>query len=216
MFTGIIEEIGIVKAITKGEKGARISIDAKKVLEDVKLGDSISTNGVCLTVTDFSSSNFTVDVMGETIRRSNLGILSPGMEVNLERAMKANDRFGGHIVSGHIDGTGRIIDLKKEDNAVWVTIAAERELFKYIISKGSIAIDGISLTVSYVDDSTFKVSIIPHTKEETNLLGKKVGDAVNLECDMVGKYIEKLMNYGDEKTGKSKIDMDFLKNNGFV
>lgn len=216
MFTGIIEEIGTIKAIMKSEKGARISIDARKVLEDVKLGDSISTNGVCLTVTDFSPSNFTVDVMAETIRRSNLGILSPGMKVNLERAMKASDRFGGHIVSGHIDGTGRIIDLKKEDNAVWVTVSAERELLKYVISKGSIAIDGISLTVAYVDDSTFKVSIIPHTKEETTLLGKKVGDAVNLECDLVGKYIEKLMNYGDEKQAKSSIDMDFLKNNGFA
>lgn len=216
MFTGIIEEIGTVKAIMKSTKGARISIYARKVLEDVKLGDSICTNGVCLTVTDFSDSNFTVDVMAETIRRSNLGALSPGAKVNLERAMKASDRFGGHIVSGHIDGTGKIVDLQKEDNAVWVTISAESEVLKYIISKGSIAIDGISLTVAYVDDSSFKVSIIPHTKEETTLLRKKVGDAVNLECDLVGKYIEKLMNYGTDKHVESGIDMDFLRNNGFA
>ncbi|MCR3955558.1 MAG: riboflavin synthase [Gudongella sp.] len=216
MFTGIIEEIGSVKAIMKSAKGARISIDARKVLEDVKLGDSICTNGVCLTVTDFSDSNFTVDVMAETIRRSNLGVLSPGAKVNLERAMKASDRFGGHIVSGHIDGTGKIIDLQKEDNAVWVTISAESEVLKYIISKGSIAIDGISLTVAYVDDSSFKASIIPHTKEETTLLRKQVGDAVNLECDLVGKYIEKLMNYGTDKHVESGIDMDFLRNNGFA
>jgi len=216
LFTGIIEEIGTIKAITKSEKAARISIDATKVLEDVKLGDSISTNGVCLTVTDFSKSNFTVDVMAETIRRSNLGHLSPGMEVNLERALKASDRLGGHIVSGHIDGTGTIVDLKKEDNAIWVTVAAERELLKYIISKGSIAIDGISLTVAYVDESVFKVSIIPHTKEYTTLLYKKVGDVVNLECDLVGKYIEKLMSYGKKEDRGSKIDMDFLKKNGFV
>lgn len=216
MFTGIIEEIGTVRAIMKSEKGARISIDARKVLEDVKLGDSICTNGACLTVTDFTASNFTVDVMAETIRRSNLGALSPGAQVNLERAMKASDRFGGHIVSGHIDGTGKIINIQKEDNAVWVTISADRGILKYIISKGSIAIDGISLTVAYVDDSSFRVSIIPHTKEETTLLRKKIGDAVNLECDLVGKYIEKLMSYGDDKQAKSGIDMDLLRNNGFA
>ncbi|MGM0395852.1 MAG: riboflavin synthase [Bacillota bacterium] len=216
MFTGIIEEIGTVRAITKSEKAARISIDATKVLEDVKLGDSISTNGVCLTVTNFSKSNFTVDVMAETIRRSNLGLLSPGMEVNLERSLKASDRLGGHIVSGHIDGIGKIIDLKKEDNAIWITVSADRNLLRYIISKGSIAIDGISLTVAYVDDNNFQVSIIPHTKEYTTLLQKKVGDVVNLECDLVGKYIEKLMVYGKNDSGESKIDMEFLQRNGFV
>ncbi len=216
MFTGIIEEIGTVRAITKSEKAARISIDAIRVLEDVKLGDSISTNGVCLTVTDFSKSSFTVDVMAETIRRSNLGLLTPDMEVNLERALKASDRLGGHIVSGHIDGTGKIVSLKKEDNAVWVTVSAERNLLKYIISKGSIAIDGISLTVAYVDDNVFEVSIIPHTKESTTLLHKKVGDVLNLECDLVGKYIEKLMIYGKNEPVESKIDMEFLQRNGFV
>ncbi len=216
LFTGIIEEIGTVRAITKSEKAARISIDATKVLEDVKLGDSISTNGVCLTVTNFSKSNFTVDVMAETIRRSNLGLLSPGMEVNLERSLKASDRLGGHIVSGHIDGIGKIIDLKKEDNAIWITVSADRNLLRYIISKGSIAIDGISLTVAYVDDNNFQVSIIPHTKEYTTLLQKKVGDVVNLECDLVGKYIEKLMVYGKNDSGESKIDMEFLQRNGFV
>ncbi|WP_132251668.1 riboflavin synthase [Natranaerovirga pectinivora] len=216
MFTGLIEEIGLVVSVNKGAKSAALTIKASKVLEGVKIGDSISTNGVCLTVTSFTSSSFTVDVMPETIRRSNLVDLKNGSRVNLERAMKLGDRFGGHIVSGHIDGVGTISEFQEEDNATWVTIESSRSVLKYIIEKGSIAIDGTSLTVAGVSDTSFKVSIIPLTKEETTLLSKKVGEKVNLECDMVGKYIEKLMHFKEEEPKKSVIDMDFLKSNGFA
>lgn len=215
MFTGIIEEIGKIQGIIKSTKSAKVIINASKVLEDVNLGDSISTNGVCLTVTEFSANRFTVDVMAETMRKSNLDQLTIGEEVNLERALRVGDRLGGHIVSGHIDGTGIITNYEKEDNAIWVTIKADREILRYIIQKGSITIDGISLTVAYIDDKVFKVSIIPHTKEVTTLLKKKVGDIVNLECDMVGKYIEKLIMTKEDTKDKQKIDLDFLRINGF-
>jgi riboflavin synthase len=215
MFTGLVEEIGRVQAIVKSTKSARITIKASKVLEEVKLGDSISTNGVCLTVTEFSSNSFSVDVMAETMRRSNLHRLSPGDEVNLERALRVGDRLGGHIVSGHIDGVGTITNYEDEDNAVWVTIATEPEVLRYIVQKGSIAIDGISLTVAYVDETVFKVSIIPHTKEVTTLLRRKIGHVVNLECDMVGKYIEKMLKSKEQAPIKKGIDMNFLSEHGF-
>ncbi|KYH29640.1 riboflavin synthase [Clostridium colicanis] len=216
MFTGIVEEIGKVDTVVIGRKSARIKIHAKKVLEDVKLGDSISTNGVCLTVTEFDDSSFTVDVMAETMRRSNLGNLQKGSMVNLERAFKIGDRLGGHIVSGHIDGVGVINELKREDNAIWVSIGAPLEILRYVVLKGSIAIDGVSLTVAYVDDNEFKVSVIPHTQEETTLTHKKVGDKVNLECDMIGKYIEKLLVSREISSCKRGIDEDFLRENGFL
>ncbi len=213
MFTGLIEEIGIVKRIKKNTKSFQMIIQANKVLENIKIGDSISTNGVCLTVTEFDSNSFTVDVMPETLRRSNL---KKSRRVNLERALKVGDRLGGHFVSGHIDDVGIIKSFKNEGNAVWVTIEPNHEILKYIIQKGSIAIDGISLTVAYVDDKRFKVSIIPLTKDETTLLNKKVGDKVNLECDMVGKYIEKFTRLEDKEKVKDSIDINFLKQNGFV
>lgn len=216
MFTGLIEEIGRVESIIKSAKSAKITIKAKKVLEGVKLGDSICTNGVCLTVTSFGSSRFSVDVMAETMRRSNLRNFSPGDEVNLERALNLGDRLGGHIVSGHIDGIGTIENFEQEDNAVWITIAASPEILKYIVQKGSIAIDGVSLTVAYVDDSVFKVSIIPHTKDMTTLLRKKAGDEVNLECDMIGKYIEKFLESKEQAPAKKGIDFNFLSENGFA
>ncbi|MFL0269080.1 riboflavin synthase [Candidatus Clostridium radicumherbarum] len=216
MFTGIVEEIGKIEGIIKSEKSARITIKAHKVLEDVKLGDSICTNGVCLTVTAFNNGKFTVDVMAETMRRSNLRNISPGTEVNLERALRASDRLGGHMVSGHIDGTGTIKDFEEEDNAVWLTIDAPPELLKYIVQKGSIAIDGVSLTVAYIDDKVFKVSIIPHTKDATTLLKKKIGEIVNLECDMIGKYIEKFLQTKEQPATKKAIDFNFLSDNGFV
>lgn len=216
MFTGIVEEIGRVHSVIKSAKSAKITIKASRVLEDIKLGDSISTNGVCLTVTEFTSKTFTVDVMAETMRRSSLNVLSFGDEVNLERALRVGDRLGGHIVSGHIDGIGRISNYENEDNAVWVTIEACNDILKYIVQKGSIAIDGISLTVAYVDETVFKVSIIPHTKEVTTLLKKKVGDVVNLECDVVGKYIEKLILVKEETPTKGAIDMNFLSEHGFA
>ncbi|MBL4935058.1 riboflavin synthase [Clostridium sp. YIM B02515] len=216
MFTGLVEEIGRVQSIVKGTKSAKLLINVGKVLEEVRLGDSISTNGVCLTVTEFNSKSFAVDVMAETMRRSNLHLLSPGDEVNLERALKVGDRLGGHMVSGHIDGMGTIANYEKEDNAIWVTIAADAEILRYIVQKGSIAIDGISLTVAYVDESVFKVSIIPHTKDVTTLIRKKVGDVVNLECDMVGKYIEKLLLSKEQAPVKQGIDMNFLSKHGFA
>lgn len=218
MFTGIVEEVGTIKEIKKGSKSAILTIKGDVVTKDSKLGDSIAVNGVCLTVTSLSGNIFTADVMAETMRRTSLGDLSAGSKVNLERAMAANGRFGGHIVSGHIDGTGTIQNFLREDNAVWVTIGAESKILKYIIEKGSIAIDGISLTVAYVDESCFKVSIIPHTASETTLLAKKVGDVVNLENDVVGKYVEKLLGYKDEKESKhsSGISEDFLIKNGFM
>lgn len=216
MFTGLVEEIGTIDSISKSEKSAKITIKAEKVLEDVKLGDSICTNGVCLTVVSFDSHKFTVDVMAESMRRSNLKNLSKGDEVNLERALRLGDRLGGHIVSGHIDGTGKIEDYTREDNAVWITVSAPPELLRYIIQKGSIAIDGVSLTVAYSDDEVFKVSIIPHTKDATTLLRKKPGQEVNLECDMIGKYIENFMKFDNKAGSKSGINMEFLARNGFL
>lgn len=217
MFTGIIEEIGTIKSINSTGISSQLCISANKILEDTKIGDSIAVNGVCLTVTSIKSNLFTADVMAETLRRSNLGSLVPQSKVNLERAMPANGRFGGHIVSGHIDGTGTIVETKPEGNAVWIKINCSDNLLKYIIHKGSITIDGISLTVAKVTDSDFSVSIIPHTAENTTLLQKKSGDVVNLENDVVGKYIEKLLSFQkiDEQKPQSKITEEFLRQNGF-
>ncbi len=212
MFTGIIEEIGTVRRIEHGAKGARLTIQAKTVLEDTRIGDSIATNGVCLTVVSMTDDSFSADVMAESLRRSSLGTLQGGSLVNLERAMAANGRFGGHIVSGHIDGTGTIASQKREDNAVWVKIKTPAPLLRYIVEKGSIAIDGVSLTVAAVTDTDFSVSIIPHTGAQTILLGKKPGDPVNLECDVIGKYVEKLT--APHKTGG--ISTNFLAENGFL
>lgn len=224
MFTGIVEEVGTIVTISKGAQSSKLTLQGKVIFEDMHIGDSIAVNGVCLTVTEKTANTFTVDVMAETLRRSSLGTLSKGSKVNMERAMAANGRFGGHIVSGHIDGTGTIESFVKEDNAVWVTIAAPSKLLKYIIEKGSITIDGISLTVAYVDNQCFKVSLIPHTAANTTLLTKKAGDMVNLENDIVGKYIDKLLHFdtdeedvADYKAETSRgISMEFLSENGFV
>ena len=211
MFTGIVEEIGTVRRVTDGS----IEIGAKLVLEGTKIGDSIAVNGVCLTVTTLRGDGFTADVMPETLRRSNLGTLRNGDGVNLERAMAADGRFGGHIVSGHIDGVGTIISQRKEGNATWVTISAPTEILKYIVEKGSIAIDGISLTVAAVTDADFSVSLIPHTGDATILLQKKCGDQVNLENDIVGKYVERLMTAASPTKTESRITLGFLQDNGF-
>lgn len=218
MFTGIVEEIGQIKAVQKNVKSVRLTIMADKVLGDVKLGDSIAVNGVCLTVTEFTSASFIADVMPETMKRSNLGSLNIGAGVNLERALKVSDRLGGHIVSGHIDGMGQVIGKKQDDNAIWIHIGAPPEILKYIIQKGSVAIDGISLTVAYVDDKSFKVSIIPHTQDETTLVNLKTGTEVNLENDLTAKYIEKFLFFNEEekKNKKSSLTMDLLEENGFI
>ena len=213
MFTGIIEEIGAVRRIERGAKGARLATAAQTGLAGTRIGDRIATNGVCLTVTDLTADSFSADVMAESLRRSGLGALQAGSPVNLERAMPLDGRFGGHIVSGHIDGTGTLASLRREDNAVWLTVRAAPSLLRYIVEKGSVAIDGVSLTVAAVDGTGFSVSIIPHTGAQTILLGKKPGDTVNLECDVIGKYVEKLLGpYGQAQGG---ITMEFLAQNGF-
>lgn len=217
MFTGIVEEVGTIVSISKGAKSSRLTIKGMLIFEDMHIGDSIAVNGVCLTVTERNSNTFIVDVMAETLRRSSLGSLTKGSRVNMERAMAANGRFGGHIVSGHIDGTGWIEGYVREDNAVWVTIQTSPDILKYIIEKGSITIDGISLTVAYVDAHCFKVSLIPHTASNTTLLEKKAGDIVNLENDVVGKYIDKLLHYEKETSGYTGgISLEFLSQNGFM
>ena len=214
MFAGIIEEVGTVKAVKRSGTSSFIEIQAKKVLEDVHLGDSIAVNGVCLTVTHCDGSIFRADVMNETLSRSSLGSLTTGSLVNLERAMAADGRFGGHIVSGHIDGTGTVSDIRNDGIAVWYTITAPPELLRYIVEKGSIAIDGISLTVAKVTETSFSVSIIPHTAAQTILGTKKTGDMVNLENDIIGKYVEKLMKPA-EAAPQSGITMECLAKNGF-
>ena len=206
MFTGLVEEVGTLQGVHRGSNSAILTIGARTVLEGTKVGDSIMTNGVCLTVTELGATYFSADVMHETLRRSSLGDLSPGSPVN----------------SGHIDGTGTVTELRQDDNAVWYTISAAPELLRYIVEKGSICIDGISLTVAAVDDRSFKVSIIPHTRAVTNLSTKGVGSTVNLECDVIGKYVEKLLGpFGtaggtspqEEKT--SGITEAFLREYGF-
>lgn len=218
MFTGIIEEIGMIQGITQGATSARLHIKASTVMDNVKLGDSIAVNGVCLTVCSLTASSFEADVMNETLKRTSLGILSRGSKVNLERAMKADGRFGGHIVSGHIDGTGSIRSFEKDGIATIVTIQTKPEIIHYVIEKGSIAIDGTSLTVTKVDlkEQTFQVSLIPHTKENTILLSKKKGELVNLENDVIGKYIERFLHSEQTQQPKaSGITEEFLARCGF-
>ena len=216
IFTGIIEELGVVKSIAINGTSGCITIKAQKVLEGTQLGDSIAVNGTCLTVTSINSDGFSADVMAETVRRTSLSQVGKGDMVNLERAMILNGRFGGHIVSGHIDGTGTITKYTKEENAIWVTIKAPDEILDLIVEKGSICIDGISLTVATVSDRDFQVSIIPHTAKETTLIHKKVGSLVNLENDIVGKYIKKLMENKQEEQSKkaSGLTMEMLEEYG--
>lgn len=217
MFTGIVEEIGTINHIKNGVKSSKLIINCNKVLEKTEIGDSICTNGVCLTVTNINKGTFEADVMSETIRKSNLNTLKIGSKVNLERALSLSTRLGGHLVSGHIDGTGYIKDLKKEDTEIWITIKTSVDILRYIVYKGSITIDGISLTIAYVDNDVFKVSIIPHTLQQTILSSKNIGDSVNLECDMIGKYVEKLLGISNsDKQQSNNINETFLKENGFI
>ena len=217
MFTGIIEEVGAVKQITHGQHSEVLNIQARTVLENTKIGDSIAVNGICLTVTRLFADSFSADVMHETLNRSSLAGLMVGSKVNLERAMAADGRFGGHIVSGHIDGTGVIRSLIREENAIWVSIGTSPQILHLIVEKGSICIDGISLTVAKVEEEGFQVSVIPHTGEETTLLEKVPGDSVNLENDVIGKYVERLLGLGksEEEKKESGITMEFLQEFGF-
>lgn len=213
MFTGIIEEIGTVHKIKKGQLSVVLEVCAKTVLEDMKIGDSIAVNGVCLTVTALYSGSFVADVMHETLKRSALAALIPGGHVNLERAMSASGRFGGHIVSGHIDGTGKIVYIQKDDNAVWFTIHTNPEIMRYVVEKGSVAIDGISLTIAKADRDRFSISAIPHTVRQTVLNERKEGDSVNLEADIVGKYVGKFLSF--KQNTDSHITKEFLEKYGY-
>lgn len=192
MFTGIIEDIGRIESIEaiNNDAGLLLTIASEKIVSDVNLGDSISVNGICLTVTNYTDTNFQVEVMPETIAKTSLEGIANNSRVNLERAMKANARFGGHIVSGHIDGIGKITAIEADGIANWYTVQTSEPLMRYIIMKGSVAIDGTSLTVAGVEGDTFRVSIIPHTSEQTIFSNYQVGTIVNLENDIVGKYIE--------------------------
>lgn len=215
MFTGIVEEIGIIKQIKQGKYSAILTISARDVLNGTKIGDSIAVNGICLTVTDLLPGAFMADVMHETLNRSTLTGLSVGNPVNLERAMQANGRFGGHIVAGHVDDIGKIVKVEKDDTAVWFTIQAKPELMRYIVEKGSVAVDGISLTVAKITETAFSVSAIPHTIKQTVLQEKKEGDLVNLEADIIGKYVEKLLSPAPKQQRESKITKEFLTDYGF-
>lgn len=203
MFTGLVEEVGTVQNIRRGSRSCVLTIGCQTVLEGSNIGDSICVNGVCLTATSLGSRYFTADAMPETLDRSSLGHLAPGSSVNLERAMPADGRFGGHIVSGHIDGTGTVRSIRRDDNAVWYTVEAPPAILRFIVEKGSIAIDGISLTVADVDESSFRVSIIPHTQQVTALRDRGVGSVVNLENDIIGKYVEKLLLPYENASGHS-------------
>ncbi|KPH75158.1 riboflavin synthase [Oceanobacillus caeni] len=217
MFTGIIEEIGTVKKIQKvSDQAVTMTISSSKILEDVGLGDSISVNGICLTVTHFTSDYFEVDAMPETIKATSLNSLKKGSSVNLERAMAANGRFGGHFVSGHIDATGKIVKKKKEQNAIYYDIEIPNDLTKYILPKGSITVDGTSLTIFGIQKSIFTISLIPHTAKETILGEKEEGDIVNIECDMLAKYVQKMLQNDDHEQKVNRISKDFLQQNGFM
>lgn len=214
MFTGIVEELGRVRQVLPGARAGKLVIEASVVLMGTRIGDSIAVNGVCLTVTEIGGGAFTADVMPETLRKSGLGQLRAGDEVDLERAMPADGRFGGHIVSGHIDGTGRIRSMRREQNALVVEIEAPRDIMALVVEKGSIAIDGISLTVASAARDAFTVSLIPHTAAQTVLAGKRPGDVVNLENDIIGKYVQKLLGEQGGRAGGG-LTLDYLQANGF-
>lgn len=218
MFTGIIEEIGTLARIERSAGFCHLTVSASKVLDDCKAGDSIAVNGTCLTVTRQFSDGFVADVMAETMRRTNLQNLRVGDKLNLERSLRPGDRLGGHIVAGHVDGVGIIVNLKPEDIAILMTVDVPSPLMKYVAVKGSICVDGVSLTVTDISASGFQVSLIPFSKENTTLGLKRVGDDVNIEVDMLARYIERLISHSNELLVKhpSDIDQDFLKTHGFV
>lgn len=215
MFTGIVEEIGTVTQVRRGSYSAELTIQAEKVLKTAKIGDSIAVNGICLTVTAMTNRSFSADVMHETLNRSTLVRLAAGCRVNLERAMPANGRFDGHIVAGHVDGIGTVSKIWRDDTAIWFTIQAAPNILRYIVEKGSVALDGISLTVAAVTQRDFSVSAIPHTVAQTVLQERSEGDQVNLETDIIGKYVEKLLFPVAQKQQTSTITREFLSQNGF-
>lgn len=217
MFTGIIEELGTVQKIVSKGNTLVLTIQGKKVLEDIKLGDSVAVNGVCLTVTEFNDRFILLDVMPETFKSTTLAGLKQGSQVNLERAMSANGRFGGHFVTGHVDTTGQIVSIEPKENAIYIHISIPKEFSHLALYKGSIAIDGTSLTIFGLNENTVTVSIIPHTAKESVVGLKKVGEIVNLEFDMIGKYLHSFLTKDNRVTEtKSGITTDFLKENGYL
>ncbi|MBI3811688.1 MAG: riboflavin synthase [Nitrospirae bacterium] len=216
MFTGIVEEMGVVQTIDRRKRSARLSVLARTVLEDLAVGDSITVNGVCLTATGRTEKEFTADVSSETMNVTNLGSLKAGDAVNLERAVRVNSRLGGHLVTGHIDGVGLIRDRRQDEDAWLLTIEMPKDLLRYCIKKGSIAVDGISLTINQVTDRDIQVAIIPHTAEATTLGLKGVGTTINLECDLIGKYIERLLLERGPEAPPQKVDRDYLKRKGLL
>ena len=213
MFTGIIEETGILVSSARGPRSCVLNIRARAVLDGTGPGDSIAVNGVCLTAATVSPTGFTADVMPETLARTGLGSMKPGALVNLERAMAADGRFGGHIVAGHVDDVGRITQIRRDDTAIWYTVEAKEEVLRYIVEKGSVALDGISLTVAAVTRRDFSISAIPHTVRQTVLQERREGDIVNVETDVIGKYIEKLTARAPEH--RRVITKEYLLENGF-
>lgn len=213
MFTGLIEELGIVKSFEKNSSGAVLVVECKKILDDVRLGASVAINGACHTVVDFSSNSITVQTSNETLNVSNFANLSKGDKVNLERAMTLSSRLDGHLVSGHIDGMAIFIDKKTDGFSNKLFFKLDEKLRKYVIYKGSIAINGISLTVAGIDNTVFSVEIIPHTMQETNLADLKLGDIVNIETDVIAKYVE---NFSHVSNNTTKITKSFLEENGFI
>lgn len=215
MFTGIVEDLGTIKEMKQvSGQAVEMTIESEKIVEDMQLGDSISVNGICLTATEFDDKQFKVEAMPETIKSTSLKLLDKGLKVNLERAMAAGGRFGGHFVSGHVDGIGTITRKQSVENAIYYDVEIPEHFMDLILHKGSITVDGISLTVFAVDGNSFTISLIPHTAKETVLGDKGVGDIVNIECDMLAKYVKQLLNHSEEKnTGVTK---EVLQENGFI
>lgn len=223
MFTGLVEELASVVRVDVRQSGANIELGARRIMQDMSIGDSIAVNGVCLTVVKFNQTTFTLDAVPETIRKTNLDGLKPGRLVHVERAIAANGRFGGHLVTGHIDGVGFLQNRVQEGMAQIITVAAPPEIMKYVMAKGSICIDGVSLTVMNILEEVFQVSMIPHTGQVTTLSNAPIGSRLNLECDVLAKYVERMlqasMNNAMTKTGQgsdSTINIDFLTKHGFV
>lgn len=215
MFSGIIEEIGKIRDIKKGVKSNNIAVSAKKIFTDLKEGDSISIDGACMTVSILKENEFSVDASFETLNITTLADLKKGDSVNLERAIRFSDRIGGHLVTGHVDGVGSILKKKEVGEAIALTISAPPQILRYTIIKGSIAVDGVSLTINEVGNSSITVMLIPYTIKMTTLGSKKIGEKVNLENDLIGKYIEAFLINGNRERNKYTIDMEFIREHGF-
>lgn len=218
MFSGIVEEMGVVKSLVRVLAGARLSILASTMLKDLQLGESVSVSGACLTASEIGETDFSVDVSVETLGVTTLGALTAGAAVNLERALKLNDRLGGHLVTGHVDGTGTLRERMQTGNTLLLTLAVPEPILRYCISKGSITVDGVSLTINSVSESGVSVAIIPHTAKVTTLGIKQPGDAVNLESDLIGKYVERLLQHSGKLPEKAArvIDRDYLQQRGLT